>query len=415
MSSAASGSTAEKAEITVVTSVPPSLDKALLLMVKNFFGDQHFLIVYYIMKAVCIREENLRKRLNFEQRELRQKLATLKSEKLVKERLLPFKNESGRSQSIIFYFINYRAILNVLKYKVDHMRQKLEAKEKEDVQRAVYKCEGCASQYETLEVDRILDPYTGTLKCWRCQGEVTQDESGGPTQITRSLLARFNEQMCPLFSAIRELAGIQLAPHLLEPDINQFLAEEDKNNEQQTLVDFTQPNERVALGGKSFSGHRDSNGVHYNAGDEITVDLNADLTNKPMEEAKQVPVWLQDDAITQGTEHAQAAAALISETGFKEEAKQPTDISFNLLVELEGQHTEPAAKKGKFEEPSGASSGAAEENGEDEEEEEEEEDVEVEVQGKKVKIEDVTQEMVESMTDEEKQKYISIVNENVYM
>lgn len=44
----------------------------------------------------------------------------------------------------------------------------------------------------------------------------------------RTLLARFNEQMLPLFAAIRELAGIQLAPHLLEPDINQYLAEEDK-------------------------------------------------------------------------------------------------------------------------------------------------------------------------------------------
>lgn len=46
----------------------------------------------------------------------------------------------------------------------------------------------------------------------------------------RTLLARFNEQMLPLFAAIRELTGIQLAPHLLEPDINQYLAEEDKGN-----------------------------------------------------------------------------------------------------------------------------------------------------------------------------------------
>lgn len=51
-----------------------------------------------------------------------QLLAGLKNEKLVKDRLLQQKNETGRNVSIIFYFINYRAIVNVLKYKIDHMR-----------------------------------------------------------------------------------------------------------------------------------------------------------------------------------------------------------------------------------------------------------------------------------------------------
>ncbi|PIO61748.1 TFIIE alpha subunit [Teladorsagia circumcincta] len=78
------------------------------------------------MRAVCIREENLRSRLNFDQKQLRQLLAGLKNEKLVKDRLLQQKNETGRNVSIIFYFINYRAIINVLKYKIDHMSKPVE-------------------------------------------------------------------------------------------------------------------------------------------------------------------------------------------------------------------------------------------------------------------------------------------------
>ncbi|KAK6043465.1 TFIIE alpha subunit [Cooperia oncophora] len=227
--STAGGGDTKAPETTVVTEVPESLHRVLLLMVKNFFSKEHYLVVYYIMRAVCIREENLRSRLNFDQKQLRQLLAGLKNEKLVKDRLLQQKNETGRNVSIIFYFINYRAILNVLKYKIDHMRQMLEAREKNELQKANYKCDQCGAQYEDMDIDRIFDPQTGTLKCWRCQGEVTQDITGGPTQVTRTLLARFNEQMLPLFAAIRELAGVQLAPHLLEPDINQYLAEEDKS------------------------------------------------------------------------------------------------------------------------------------------------------------------------------------------
>uniref|UniRef100_A0A0K0DH53 HTH TFE/IIEalpha-type domain-containing protein n=1 Tax=Angiostrongylus cantonensis TaxID=6313 RepID=A0A0K0DH53_ANGCA len=264
-------------EVTVVTEVPPSLHRALLLMAKNFFSKEHYLVVYYIMRSVCIREEILRNRLNFEQRHLRQLIAALKNEKLVKDRLLQQKNETGRNVSIIFYFINYRAIINVLKYKIDHMRQMLEAREKNELQKANYKCEQCGAQYEDMDIDRIFDTQTGTLKCWRCQGEVTQDITGGPTQVTRTLLARFNEQMLPLFAAIRELAGIQLAPHLLEPDINQYLAEEDKATESQhQLLDFsTATRQRNQLGGTAHS-YNSGPLIKYANADQITVDLNAD-------------------------------------------------------------------------------------------------------------------------------------------
>lgn len=51
-----------------------------------------------------------------------QLLASLKAEKLIKDRMITQKNEQGRNMTILFYFINYRAILNVVKYKIDHMR-----------------------------------------------------------------------------------------------------------------------------------------------------------------------------------------------------------------------------------------------------------------------------------------------------
>ena len=38
-------------------------------------------------------------------------------------------------------------------------------------------------------------------------------------QASRSSLARFNEQMAPLYSMIQSLDGIRLAQHLLEPPL----------------------------------------------------------------------------------------------------------------------------------------------------------------------------------------------------
>ncbi|KHJ93812.1 hypothetical protein OESDEN_06270 [Oesophagostomum dentatum] len=281
-----------------------------------YISQEHYLVVYYIMRSVCIREENLRSRLNFDQKQLRQLLAALKNEKLVKDRLLQQKNETGRNVSVIFYFINYRAIINVLKYKIDHMRQMLEAREKNELQKANYKCEQCGAQYEDMDIDRIFDPQTGTLKCWRCQGEVTQDITDGPTQVT----------------------------------------------------------------------------------------------SKPVEEAKVVPTWLQDDAIG-GSEQDTTTDNVTTETDSA--AAMPhtsSSVSLSLMAELEGVTEEPPAKKQRTSEgENGAVNGDAEEEEDDEEEEEM-----VSVAGKMVPLSEVTSEMVAEMTEEERDRYAAIMQENLY-
>lgn len=376
-------------------------------------SQEHYLVVYYIMRAVCIREENLRSRLNFDQKQLRQLLAGLKNEKLVKDRLLQQKNETGRNVSIIFYFINYRAIVNVLKYKIDHMRQMLEAREKNELQKANYKCEQCAAQYEDMDIDRIFDPQTGTLKCWRCQGEVTQDITGGPTQVTRTLLARFNEQMLPLFAAIRELTGIQLAPHLLEPDINQYLAEEDKAAEpQHQLLDFSTSagGSRAQLGGVAHA-YNSGPSIKYANADQITVDLNADTNSKPVEEAKVVPTWLQDDAIGGSDKNITNDDHGLGADSADTLPHAASSVSLSLMAELENIEEPPEKRSRPNEEENGVSNGGVE--GEEDDEDDEEEEM-ISVAGKMVPLSEVTAEMVAEMTEEERDRYTAIMQENLY-
>ncbi|CAB3409146.1 unnamed protein product [Caenorhabditis bovis] len=390
-------------ETKVVDEIPNELNDLLLIVVKNFFSNEHYLVVYYIMRAECIREENLRTRLNFDQKMLRSLLVSLKNEKLVKERLLSQKNENGRNVSIIFYFINYRAVLNVVKYKIDHMRQKLESREKNDTNKAHYKCGNCMSTYDMLEINGILDFATGRLTCWRCHGEVTPDESVAPSNLTRTAVARFNEQMAPLFSRIQSLHGIQLAPHLLEPDITKYL-EDDKARELQLQqqMDFTSSGQRLGLGGVAHS-YNNIASINYHHGDQITVDLNADINKGPVEEAKQVPTWLQDNAIG-GSEdnHNDQILSKFSEN-VPETDNSNNNAFLDLLAACEGgsndEPVEPEQKRSKVGETQN------EEDAEDEDEEEM-----VYVGGKPMPLSEVTPEMVESeMSEEERQHYTEIV------
>lgn len=57
---------------------------------------------------------------------------------------------------------------------------------------------------------------TGTFRCTFCQTEVEEDESVCPD--ARTLVARFNEQIEPIYALLRETEDINLSHDLLEPE-----------------------------------------------------------------------------------------------------------------------------------------------------------------------------------------------------
>lgn len=57
---------------------------------------------------------------------------------------------------------------------------------------------------------------TGTFRCTFCQTEVEEDESVCPD--ARTLVARFNEQIEPIYALLRETEDVNLSHDLLEPE-----------------------------------------------------------------------------------------------------------------------------------------------------------------------------------------------------
>lgn len=402
----------------MVDEIPEALNTILLMVVKNFFSSEHFIIVYHIMRAQCIREENLKARIQFDQKMLRQLLASLKAEKLVKERTITQKNENNRTVSIIFYYINYRAVLNVVRYKIDHMRQKLESREQMDTNRAHYRCGACQSSYDMLEINRILDAESGRLICWRCHGDVLADETVVPSRTTRTAVARFNEQMTPLFSHICALNGIQLAPHLLEPDITKYLEDDKELQLQQQQMDFTSGGGgggRIQLGGVAHS-YQNIASINYQNGDAVFVDLNADINKGPVEEAKIMPEWLKDNAIGGGeashNEHVLDQAKTEEEETSTKQRRYGPSLDYLKEIECSSEESapnvkieEPPAKQIKMEVDEEAIKMEVDND------ESEEEDL-IHVAGRALPLSQITPRMVENeMSELEKESYCSVVQD----
>ena len=98
------------------------------------------------------------------------------------------------------------------------MRRKIETEERDSTSRASFKCTACEKTFTDLEADQLVDFVTGEFRCSFCDAPVEEDESALPKTDSRLLLARFNEQIEPLYNLLREVDDIKLAPEILEPE-----------------------------------------------------------------------------------------------------------------------------------------------------------------------------------------------------
>lgn len=55
----------------------------------------------------------------------------------------------------------FRVLVNVVKYKLDHMRRRIEMDERDSTSRASFRCPNCCSTFTDLEANQLFDPMTG--------------------------------------------------------------------------------------------------------------------------------------------------------------------------------------------------------------------------------------------------------------
>ena len=202
----------------LVTEVPSSLKQLARLVVRGFYSIEDSLMVDMLVRNPCMKEDDICELLRFERKMLRARIATLRADKFIQVRLRMETGPDGKAQKVNYYFINYKTFVNMVKYKLDMMRKRMETEERDATSRASFRCPGCLKTFTDLEADQLFDMETGEFRCTYCRQAVEEDESAMPKKDSRLLLAKFNEQLEPLYILLREVEGIKLAPEILEPE-----------------------------------------------------------------------------------------------------------------------------------------------------------------------------------------------------
>lgn len=144
-------------EAEVLREVPESLKRLVRLIVRGFYTPEHAIVIDMLVRNPCMKEEDLLELLKFEQKQLRAIVNSLKNDKFLKSRLRVETDEEKKMKKHNYYFINYQVFVNVVKYKLDHIRRKIEMEERDNTSRASFKCPSCQKTFTDLEVDQLFD------------------------------------------------------------------------------------------------------------------------------------------------------------------------------------------------------------------------------------------------------------------
>jgi len=310
----------------MLTEIPSSLKQLARLVVRGFYDIEYSLIVDMLVRYPCMREDDLCDLLKFDKKVLRGKLATLKADKFCMVKLKIETGEDGKACKVNCWFINYKIFVNIVKYKLDHMRKRMETEERDATSRSSFRCSNCDKQFTDLEADQLFDFATQEFKCTYCGAAVEEDEAAMPKKDSRLLLAKFNDQMEKLYELLRIVEDIRLAPELLEPDPVDFV-----NNAAGV---------RKSAAGPASGDVNDGRWTNSGAGgfkeEAQTVEINFGEEQESQQQKKELPSWITESTVADRAAEAVSSMgpgpALTADT---EPEAAPDDEITNILLQNE--------------------------------------------------------------------------------
>ncbi|ESO89184.1 hypothetical protein LOTGIDRAFT_106483 [Lottia gigantea] len=398
----------------LLTEVPEPLKRLTRLIVRGFYSQQHAIVIDLIVRVACIKEDDMIELLKFERKQLRALINTLKNDKFVKAQMRVETDSEGKTTRHNYYYVNYNVFVNVVKYKLDHVHRKIEMEERDNTSRASFKCPSCQKAYTDLEAGQLLDFMTQTLKCTFCDTEVEEDATSMPKQNARTLLAKYNEQIQPLYDLLKECEDYKLAPEVLAPepiDIRKNLQSSKNNTDKENAT---------------WSGESTRNiGFNYSES-SVTINMGEDNLTSPNKDKKERPVWMTASTVDGIPMLDNQTIEDEIDTGQSKDTSTVSreDIMQTLLVHepksgktnlTAGIKPEDSSSSDSDEEKSNKPSTSA--GVEEMESEEEEEVAMVTIGDRKIPLHEITDSMVAQMTPTEKEEYIRLsqeMYENMY-
>lgn len=207
------------------------LKRFVQLVAHAFYQPKEFLFIDLLVKNTILSEEVLAKRLHAEARQLRAVIHQFERDKMIRTKLVnSTPKPEGRAQKIAYYYIDYQMFVNVVRYRLFKMGDKLELEERRS-ERTNYFCtrSHCLPNYTELDMDKLLDS-AGNLICERC-GSLVEEEEKKTQSSTINSIAKLNLQLKPIYDLLKQFKGSTVPTDMVEPSLAQdYMKPPDNTN-----------------------------------------------------------------------------------------------------------------------------------------------------------------------------------------
>lgn len=210
-----------EAKVRVVDVVPSEMIKLIRMVVKAIYQPEQVILIDYIIHWECVKEEDLHALTGFDKRTLTAITNTLKNDRVLKEKsfIESRKKETGeetRNVRVKHWYINYKSIINIIKYKLWKVKNMIDKEVKDSSNRAAFHCTRCSKRFNELDIDRLYNPMSDQLNCTYCEGVVIEDENRHQGDV-RQLALSFAEHTEKLQKLLNKLDFIRLHPNIVDP------------------------------------------------------------------------------------------------------------------------------------------------------------------------------------------------------
>ncbi|KAI5186444.1 transcription initiation factor TFIIE subunit alpha [Nematocida homosporus] len=187
---------------------------------RMFYEPHHVVIMDIMLQHLVLDEEDLADKMKLLPREFSRMAVKLKDDRLLSFETISDLKEDGRQVTTTKFFLDFRLIRDIVKYKIYTMTQKLEKKMRASESAIDFGCLSCGTSYSVLDAQSYLSVDDYTFRCPECQAELHEkkERNVDEKESASTVFSLMMEEIAPIIQQLKEIDRLGI-PEMLRGKI----------------------------------------------------------------------------------------------------------------------------------------------------------------------------------------------------
>ncbi|KAG4303539.1 hypothetical protein PCK1_000057 [Pneumocystis canis] len=175
-----------------------------------FYEAKDCILLEALLKHSALRDDHLSMIMDMQLKEVRKICGGLKEDRMIDEDYCRIEAKEGYPRQIgrTYYFINYRATIDAIKWRMHKLVRTVDDHMRKDFDTKGYICPTCARQYTSLDAVSLVSSDWMNFLCIDCGTALKDNEESFEVTDSQERLSRLMNQMSKIISSLKEVDEI---------------------------------------------------------------------------------------------------------------------------------------------------------------------------------------------------------------